>query len=56
MLFRHIRVDTTAVLSERAPSLTQGEFVRLLGRRAELAADLWNDWSRARPLLLPSRD
>ena len=56
LLLRHIRVDTTAVLSERAPSLTQGEFVRLLGRRAELAADLWNDWSRARPLLLPSRD
>lgn len=57
MLFRHIRVDTTAVLSERAPSLTQGELVRLLGRRAEMVADLWNDWSRARPLLLlPSRD
>jgi hypothetical protein len=57
MLFRHVRVDTTAVLSEWAPSLTKGEFVRLLGRRAELVADLWNDWSRARPLLLlPSRD
>jgi hypothetical protein len=56
-LFRHVRVDTTAVLSERAPSLTKGELVRLLGRRAELVADLWNDWSRARPLLLlPSRD
>lgn len=56
MLFRHVRVDTTAVLSERAPSLTMGELVRLLGRRAELVADLWNDWSRARPLLLlPSR-
>lgn len=56
-LFRHVRVDTTAVLSEGAPSLTKGELVRLLGRRAELVADLWNDWSRARPLLLlPSRD
>jgi hypothetical protein len=56
-LFRHVRVDTTAVLSERAPSLTKGELVRLLDRRAELVADLWNDWSRVRPLLLlQSRD
>jgi hypothetical protein len=31
--------------------------VRLLDRRAELVADLWNDWSRVRPLLLlQSRD
>jgi len=57
MLFRHVRVDTTAVLSEQAPALTMGELVRLLDRRAELVADLWNDWPRARPLLmLPSRD
>ena len=57
MLFRHVRVDTTAVLSEHAPALTMGELVRLLDRRAELVADLWNDWPRARPLLmLPSRD
>ena len=56
-LFRHVRVDTTAVLSERAPSLTKGELVRLLDRRAELVADLCNDWSRVRPLLLlQSRD
>jgi len=48
---------TTAVLSEQAPALTMGELVRLLDRRAELVADLWNDWPRARPLLmLPSRD
>ena len=40
-----------------APALTMGELVRLLDRRAELVADLWNDWPRARPLLmLPSRD
>jgi hypothetical protein len=25
--------------------------VRLLGRRADLLADLWNDWDRVRPLL-----
>jgi len=34
-----------------------GQLVLMLGRRAEVVADLWNDWPRARPLLLlPSRE
>jgi len=56
-LYRQIRVDPIALLAKKAPSLTMGELVSMLGRRAEVAADLWNDWSRARPLLLlPSRE
>lgn len=56
-LYRQVRVDPIALLAEKAPSLTLGELVSMLGRRAEVAADLWNDWSRARPLLLlPSRE
>jgi hypothetical protein len=57
LLYRHLRVDPIALLAEKAPSITMGELVLMLGRRAEVAADLWNDWSRARPLLLlPSRE
>ena len=57
LLYRSVRADPVALIAEQAPSITMGELVRLLGRRAEMAADLWNDWSRARPLLLlPSRD
>jgi hypothetical protein len=59
LLYRRVSVDPIALLAEQAPSLTMGELVLMLGRRAEMAADLWNDWSRARPLLLlpvePSR-
>jgi hypothetical protein len=59
LLYRQVSVDPIALLAEQAPSLTMGELVLMLGRRAEMAADLWNDWSRARPLLLlpvePSR-
>ncbi len=56
-LYRRVQVDPIALLAEKAPSITMGELVLMLGRRAEVAADLWNDWSRARPLLLlPSRD
>lgn len=57
LLLRHVRADPIALLAEKAPSITMGELVLMLGRRAEVAADLWNDWSRARPLLLvPSRE
>jgi hypothetical protein len=56
-LYRHVRVDPIALLAERAPSITMGELVLMLGRRAEAVADLWNDWPRARPLLLlPGRE
>lgn len=51
-LFDRVRVDTDELLAEGAPSLTLGELVRLLGWRAELLADLWNDWPSVRPLLL----
>jgi hypothetical protein len=51
-LYRSIEVDPIALLVEKAPSLTMGDLVLMLGRRAEAAADLWNDWASARPLLL----
>ncbi len=51
-LFRSVRVTADAFIAARAPALTLGELVHLLGRRAEMLADLWNDWPRVRPLLL----
>lgn len=51
-LYRNVRVATEVFVAERAPGLTLGETVRLLGRRAEQLADLWNEWPRVRPLLL----
>jgi hypothetical protein len=51
-LFRGVRVATDLFVAQRAPALTLGEVVRILGRRAEQLADLWNDWPRVRPLLL----
>ncbi|MGA3057845.1 MAG: hypothetical protein ABSE70_07400 [Candidatus Limnocylindrales bacterium] len=50
-LFLKVQVATDVFIAQRAPALTLGEIVRLLGRRAELLADLWNDWPRVRPLL-----
>lgn len=50
-LFANVRVATDVFVAQRAPALTLGEIVRLLGRRAELLADIWNDWPRVRPLL-----
>ena len=51
-LFGSVRVATEVFLAGHAPSLTLGELVVVLGRRAELLADLWNEWQRVRPLLL----
>ena len=51
-LFSHVRVDTDLLLAEEAPSLALGELVKLLGWRAEMLADLWNEWAKVRPLLL----
>ena len=45
----HVSADT--FIAARAPALTLGECVRMLGRRAEYLADLWNDWPSCRPLL-----
>jgi hypothetical protein len=50
-LFSGVHVSADTFLAARAPSLSLGELVRLLGRRAELLADLWNNWPRCRPLL-----
>lgn len=50
-LYRSIRVAAEAFIAARAPALTLGELVPLFGRRAEMLADLWNDWPRVRPLL-----
>ncbi len=53
-LFNNVRVAAEVFLLERAPSLTLGELVYALGRRAEMLADIWNEWQRVRPLLLSS--
>jgi hypothetical protein len=50
-LFSGARPAGDAFIAAGAPALTLGELVRLLGRRAEPLADLWNDWDRVRPLL-----
>jgi len=50
-LFRGVAVSADRLVAVRAPALTLGELVRLLGRRAEPLADLWNEWPRCRPLL-----
>jgi hypothetical protein len=55
-LFREVRVAADDFLAARAAALTLGELVRLLGRRAESLAELWNDWSRVRPLLFSTAD
>jgi hypothetical protein len=51
-LFRGVRVATDIFVAQRAPALTLGEVVRVLGRRAEQLTELWNDWPRVRPVLL----
>jgi hypothetical protein len=54
LLFRDVVSAADTFLAARSPSLTLGELVRLLGRRAKLLADLWNEWPRVRPLLFQS--
>jgi hypothetical protein len=49
-LFRGVSASGDVFIATRAPALTLGELVRLLGHRAELLADLWNEWPRVRPL------
>jgi hypothetical protein len=51
-LFRDVTVAGDEYLVRAAPDLTLGELVTLLGPRADDLAELWNDWARARPLLL----
>jgi hypothetical protein len=52
LLLRGVHVSADTFIAARAPALTLGELVRMLGRRAEYLADLWNDWPACRPLLL----
>lgn len=54
-LFEGVRVSGDYFIALRAPTLTLGDLVRILGRRAELLTDLWNAWPRVRPLLLATR-
>jgi hypothetical protein len=51
-LYKDVRVASEAFIAAKAPALTLGELVRVLGRRSEMLADLWNDWPRVRTLLL----
>ena len=51
-LFVDVRVAAGVFLESKAPLLSLGEMIVALGRRAELLADLWNEWDRVRPLLL----
>ncbi len=50
-LLQGVRVSADNFIAARAPALTLGELVRMLGRRAEYLPDLWNDWPRCRPLM-----
>jgi len=55
-LYREVRVASDELLAERAPYLMLGEVISLLGWRAEPLMDLWNEWSRVRPVLLAPED
>jgi hypothetical protein len=51
-LMRDVRVAADEYVASAAGSLTLGELVTLLGRRADGLTELWNDWGRVRPILL----
>ena len=51
-LYRDVRVAADEFLVGAARGLTLGELVTALGRRADALTDVWNEWERARPLLL----
>jgi hypothetical protein len=51
-LFAEVRVAADEYVAEAAGSLTLGEMVSLLGRRADALTELWNEWGTARPILL----
>ncbi len=51
-LFRDVTVVADEYLAGIAGDLTLAEMVRMLGRRADGLADVWNHWGRIRPLLL----
>ncbi len=51
-LFREVSVAAGEYLAATAGSLTLGEMVTMLGRRADGLTELWNAWGQIRPLLL----
>ena len=51
-LLREVTVAADEYLWEAAGTLTLGELVSLLGRRADALTELWNEWGLVRPLLL----
>jgi hypothetical protein len=51
-LLREVRVAADEYLWEAAGTLTLGDLVSLLGRRADALTELWNEWGLVRPLLL----
>ena len=54
-LLRDVRVAADEYIWEAAGTLTLGELVSLLGRRADALTELWNEWGLVRPLLLAAR-
>jgi hypothetical protein len=51
-LLREVTVAADEYIWEAAGTLTLGELVSLLGRRADGLTELWNEWGTVRPLLL----
>jgi hypothetical protein len=51
-LLRDVTVAADEYIWEAAGTLTLGELVSLLGRRADGLTELWNEWGVVRPLLL----
>jgi hypothetical protein len=51
-LLREVTVAADEYLWEAAGTLTLGDLVSLLGRRADALTELWNEWGLVRPLLL----
>lgn len=53
-LWQGTTVDATEHLLANAPDLRLEAMIALLGPRADALAELWDNWSRLRPLLLGS--
>ena len=51
-LMSEVTVAADEYVWEAAGTLTLGELVSLLGRRADGLTELWNEWGLVRPLLL----
>jgi hypothetical protein len=51
-LLREVTVAADEYVWEAAGSLSLGELISVLGRRADALTELWNEWGQVRPLLL----